>query len=127
MLCVYVQGQILTRMGDGAWCAFGAPILNRLKNINIFDELKYLNTHKSVLVSMYCSKVFNILEKTFFLQFLPLLWRKLSFYCYFNPKSIKICQGLLYLGPVDPCINQPLSMPVSKRCFQSSSNSVCAL
>ena len=52
-------------------------ILNRLKNLDIFDELKYIVwTYKSVLVKMYRSSIFNNLEKTFFLQFLSLFIKK---------------------------------------------------
>ena len=58
---------------------------------------------------MYLLKIFNVFGKTFFPTVFTIFRKeKISFYCYFNPKSIKFSQGPLGLGPTGPCDNQAL-------------------
>ena len=59
---------------------------------------------------MYHLTVLSMLEKLFSYNFYHFYKEKFPFYCCFNPKSIKFCQGPLGLGPAGPCDNQTLPL-----------------
>ena len=105
------------KMGPG-YDVHSSPILNRPKYLNVFDELKYnVWAYKSVLVAMYQLEIFYVSEKTFFLQFLLLLWIKAFISLLVQPKIYKILSRTLGLGPEGSCVNQA---ELICRCFRFS-------
>ena len=68
-----IRARLSQKWALGLMCTW-VLFLNRPKNLNIFDELKYIMwRYTSVLVGMYHSRLFILpWRKYFFLQFLPL-------------------------------------------------------
>ena len=88
--------------------------------VSTFDELKY-NMLVCVDRYMYCSRVFIILEKIFFLQYLPLLWRKAFILLLFYHKIYKILSWTLRPIPRRQ-IRRSDPVNVSIRCIFKISN-----
>ena len=71
-----VRARLSQEWAQGLMCT--GPILNRLKNLNIFDELKYvMGTYKSVLIAMYYLRVFILSLRKYF---------SYGFYCFYKEK-----------------------------------------
>ena len=96
------QGQIKPRVDSGPDVHSGSIFWTIPKFFNIFHELKYIMwPHESVLVGVYCSKVFKV--KITFIN------KKLHFIVISLPLSMKLCERPLGRGSVCLCINQSLT------------------